>query len=577
MGGGLDFDLSRGAVPALWSCALQGPSWCPVLQVADARHVPDGSGLRPAPEQRYRIDLSDGVHSQPGTLAASLNHLVRDGALRRGTVVRLLDFARYYHRRTIAVIRLEILQTECALIGSLKIYEPIRKHYEPIVVFNTRSMKYARRPHSEHHFGGQHIDQSCIASEVEESANGLSYHGPHGGSTLPCGDMPCSVAQYAEPPVWKTVRQIKDEYLGYLDEPDFITLKAVIAFMNTDRLCSAACPMVVNGKRCNVKATGDGDGTWHCKACTQSYGSCDYGIWHCKRCGHSFDSCDYGYSVRIRIQDHTGTTFATVYGDAAKEIFGCNAKDLYLMEYEERNYNRLEGIKLGVACKEYILWLKVKAKPFSDPRGVGCVVLKAENVNPSAESRRLLGGMGTHLWEGLDSRWELGSSKPTSWDLSDSKGRSTDRARWLCSPDRYSQQANKYDVKPSAHSSFGAYGCGDHGSGIDGQRSWSPDFFVDRVHGASGIDGQRSWSPDFFVDRFHGTSGTDGQRSWSPDFFVDRFHGTSGTDGQRSWSPDFFVDRVHGTTPAVNLAPDVRCTRSKRTAAHGAGRSARKP
>ncbi|CAN6336070.1 unnamed protein product [Urochloa humidicola] len=575
MGGGLEFDLARGTVPALWACSPVS-RWRPVLQVADARHdVPDGSGLRPAPEQRYAVYLSDGVHSQRGTLAASLNHLVRDGSLRRGSVVRLLDFACDYHRRTITVIQLEILQTECALIGSLKLYEPIRKHGG----FTTRSMRYARRPNCEPHFGGQHIHQPCMASEVEESANGLSYHGPCGGSSLPGGDMPCSVAQYAEPAVWKTVRQINDEYLGYLDEPDFITVKAVIIFIKTHRLCSAACPMAVNGKRCNVKATGDGDGTWHCKACTQSYGSSDYGIWHCKRCGHSFDFCDYGYSVRIRIQDHTGTTFAIVYEEAAKELFGCTVKDLYLMEYEEQNYNRIADIKLGVVCKEYILRLKVEAKPFSDPRGVECVVLKAEKVNPSAESRRLLGAMDAHLWEGLDSCWALGSTIPTSWDLSDFKGHSTarssnsshaispGRARWLCSPDRYSQQVNKYDVKHSAHSGLCACGCADHGSCIDGQRSWSPDFLVDR---GLGIDGQRSWSPDFWVDR---GSGIDGQRSWSPDFWVDR---GSGIDRQRSWSPDFWVDRFHGG-PAVNLAPDVRCTRSKRTTAHAAGRSARKP
>ncbi|CAN6345001.1 unnamed protein product [Urochloa humidicola] len=577
MGGGLEFDLSRGAVPALWSCSLGSSRWRPVLQVADARHVPDGSGLRPAPEQRYSIDLSDGVHLQPGTLAASLNHLVRDGNLRRGTVVRLLNFVCDYYHRTITVIQLQILQTECALIGSLKLYKPTRKSGG-----FTTSMRYSLKP-DEPYFRGPHIHQSCIPFEAEETANGLSYHGPCGGSSPPRGDTAGSVALLAEPAVSKTVQEIKDEYLGYLDKPDFITVKAFISFMKSKRFCSAACPLVVNGRRCNVKATGNGDGTWHCKSRGQSFESCDYGACHYNRCVHGFDSCDYGYWVRIQIQDHTGMTYAAVYEDAAKEIFGYTAKDLFLMEHEEQDYQQLGDIKRVVACKQYVLQLKVEAKPFSDPHGVECVVLKAENVNPSAESHRLLGAINTHLREGLDSCWELGGSIPSYTGLSDFKGRST---------------ANKYDVKPSGHSGFGAYGCGDHGSGIDGQRSWSPDFFVDRFHGASGIDGQRSWSPDFFVDRFHGVSGTDeqrswspdffvdrvhgasgtdGRRSWSPDFFIDRFHGASGTDGQRSWSPDFFVDRVHGASPAVNLAPDVRCTRSKRTAAHGAGRSARKP
>lgn len=98
MGGGLEADLSHRAVAALWMWPER--RWRPVLQVADLRHVPDGTGLSPAPEQRYSITLSDGTHSQPGMLDASLNHLVRDGTLRRGSVVRLRDFVRDdYHRR----------------------------------------------------------------------------------------------------------------------------------------------------------------------------------------------------------------------------------------------------------------------------------------------------------------------------------------------------------------------------------------------------------------------------------------------------------------------------------------------
>jgi replication factor A1 len=89
---------------------------------------------------------------------------------------------------------------------------------------------------------------------------------------------------------------------------------------------------VVNGKQCNVEASGNVDGMWHGKRYGQSFESCDYGTWHSKRCRHSFGSCDYGYLVHIQIQDHTGMTSATAYREAAKEIFGCTAEDLYLME-----------------------------------------------------------------------------------------------------------------------------------------------------------------------------------------------------------------------------------------------------
>ncbi|GJM88310.1 hypothetical protein PR202_ga04359 [Eleusine coracana subsp. coracana] len=59
----------------------------PVLQVADSPQLAAG----PA-SQRCLLLLSDGMHSQRGALATSLTHLVRDGHLRRGTVVRVLDY-----------------------------------------------------------------------------------------------------------------------------------------------------------------------------------------------------------------------------------------------------------------------------------------------------------------------------------------------------------------------------------------------------------------------------------------------------------------------------------------------------
>jgi hypothetical protein len=357
---------------------------------------------------------------------------------------------------------LQILQAECGLIGNLKLYEPTRKSRE----FTTRAIRYALRPDCEPSFGGQHhIHQSCIASDAKISANGFSYHGGSGGSSLPGGDYsPCSVALFEKPAVWKTVQQIKDGYLGYLDGPeDFITVKAFISFINTERLCSAACPLAVNDKPCNVKATGNGDGTWHCELCRKSYDSCDYGIWYCKRCEHSFDSCDYVYSVRIQIQDHTSTTSATLCEEAVKEIFGCTAKDLYLMEGKEHDYNQLHDIIQVVACQSYVLQLKVEVKPW---RPVECVVLKAEKVNPPAESRRLLGAINAHLWEGLDPCWEFGSSMCTYSDLPGFMGRSTARS------------SNK--SRATSPSSADRYGCSD----IDGQRSSALDGFMGRFHGA---------------------------------------------------------------------------------------------
>ncbi|KAL6619659.1 hypothetical protein ACP70R_034798 [Stipagrostis hirtigluma subsp. patula] len=272
MGGGLEADLSHGAVAALSRLAVPAAvaGWRPVLQVADVRHLVDGC-LDPAAEIRYSVKLSDGAHLQPGRLAVSLNHLFRDGALRRGSVVRVLDFVCdcvENQGRTIIVMQLQILQEECTLIGSLKPYEPVKK-----------SVRFATT--------------STFIPNCEPYPCGGSYPAGHG------------IAPLAEPAVWKTIAQIKNENLGCSDEVDFITVKAIISFISTKSFCYASCPLVINGTQCNMKVTGNGDGTWYCK-----------------RCDQSFESCDYVYSVHIQIQDHTGTAFAIVSQGAGNHIYG---------------------------------------------------------------------------------------------------------------------------------------------------------------------------------------------------------------------------------------------------------------
>ena len=87
--------LTPGAVVAIWELPDGPAMYKPVLQVTDLRLVTAknsvaDSGQQQKPE-RYRMLLSDGVHSQQSTLAAALNHLVTDGALRAGSIVQLQD------------------------------------------------------------------------------------------------------------------------------------------------------------------------------------------------------------------------------------------------------------------------------------------------------------------------------------------------------------------------------------------------------------------------------------------------------------------------------------------------------
>ncbi|KAF8725645.1 hypothetical protein HU200_020187 [Digitaria exilis] len=122
-GGGV---LSRGAVAAMSRQLGIDGLLRPVLQLADEpRQLPAATPAEAAAAPRYQLTLSDGAHLQLAVLAISLNGLVTRGALRRGTVIRVLEHISgvIQNRRFIIVIQLEILHAEFALIGNPTIYE----------------------------------------------------------------------------------------------------------------------------------------------------------------------------------------------------------------------------------------------------------------------------------------------------------------------------------------------------------------------------------------------------------------------------------------------------------------------
>jgi replication factor A1 len=60
----------------------------PVLQVADVRPITAKSA---AGSDRFRMLVSDGVHSLQSMLSTDLNRFVTDGTLRLGSIVHLLE------------------------------------------------------------------------------------------------------------------------------------------------------------------------------------------------------------------------------------------------------------------------------------------------------------------------------------------------------------------------------------------------------------------------------------------------------------------------------------------------------
>lgn len=169
----------------------------------------------------------------------------------------------------------------------------------------------------------------------------------------------------------KTISQIRDEGLGRSSKPDWVSVRATIAFIKTDTFCYTACPLMIGDRQCNKKVTRSGN------------------RWLCDRCNQEFEDCDYRYLLQAQIQDHTGLIWVTAFQESGEEILGCSAKELYMLKNEEQDDRFAEVIHSGLFV-EFLLKLKVKEETYGDEQKVKITIVKADRVDFASESRYLL-------------------------------------------------------------------------------------------------------------------------------------------------------------------------------------------
>ncbi|OVA11806.1 OB-fold nucleic acid binding domain [Macleaya cordata] len=171
----------------------------------------------------------------------------------------------------------------------------------------------------------------------------------------------------------KTVSQIKDEGLGRSDKPDWVTVKATVTFIKTDTFCYTACPLMIGDRQCSKKVVSSSNNRWQCE-----------------RCNQEFEECDYRYLLQAQVQDHTGLTWVTAFQETGEEILGCSAKELYQLKYEQQDDIRFGELVRRSLFHQFLFKLKIKEEIYGEEQRVKITVVKAEKVNPSAESRYLL-------------------------------------------------------------------------------------------------------------------------------------------------------------------------------------------
>lgn len=82
-------NLTEGAISKITSGRATAAELKPTLQVTELKQV---QTKQPQQSDRFRLVLSDGSHLQQAMLGTQINHLVKDGHLRPGSVVQLIQY-----------------------------------------------------------------------------------------------------------------------------------------------------------------------------------------------------------------------------------------------------------------------------------------------------------------------------------------------------------------------------------------------------------------------------------------------------------------------------------------------------
>ncbi|XP_015575144.2 replication protein A 70 kDa DNA-binding subunit E [Ricinus communis] len=112
-----NMNLSEGAISKITSGGATAAELKPTLQVTELKQV---QTKQPQQSERFRLILSDGSHLQQAMLGTQINHLVKDGNLRPGSVVQLIQYTctTVQGRMIIIILELVVIIEECAIIGN---------------------------------------------------------------------------------------------------------------------------------------------------------------------------------------------------------------------------------------------------------------------------------------------------------------------------------------------------------------------------------------------------------------------------------------------------------------------------
>jgi replication factor A1 len=166
----------------------------------------------------------------------------------------------------------------------------------------------------------------------------------------------------------KTVAQIKDEFLGTGEKPDWFSLMGTITFIKSDGTISyPACPT----ENCGKKVFEDGPN-----------------MWRCEKCQKVFDRCDHRYILSLQVADHTGQSWFSAYNDFAQELLGKSAEEMYYLKASDES--AFSTVFKDALFKQFLFRCRAKQESYQGENKVRLNIQSAAPISPTEESKLLI-------------------------------------------------------------------------------------------------------------------------------------------------------------------------------------------
>lgn len=211
--------------------------------------------------------------------------------------------------------------------------------------------------------------------DIEKAVALRQWYSSHGGTTgflsISSGGGTGAENGFAKR---KSLMDIEDEGLGKGEKPDYITTKASVTMLLSERgPWYPACPDEGNNKKLVEKT----DGTWFCEGNQTAY-----------------DKPQYRYILPLSISDASGTRWITAFNDHAEQLLGGKTADAMhaLKEQDMEKYTQQMNTPL---FKEFVLRLRIKEDSYADKTRTRVTVMRCQPINYAQECKDLVKAINT--------------------------------------------------------------------------------------------------------------------------------------------------------------------------------------